>query len=162
MNTDLKRFEYKFLPIDIIPQEIIEKYNLHKITKNGKVYIEIRKGMYGLPQDGIIANQKLKKLLHPYSYTPCRLTAGLWKHDTKDITFTLVLDDFGIKYTNRKDAEHLIGVLKDNHPSVTVDWTGVLYCGIKLDWDYQQHQGTLSMSEYIPNPPYKVQHKQPK
>ena len=38
------------LPISIIPDEIIEQYNLRELEHDGKVYIEIQKGMHGLPQ----------------------------------------------------------------------------------------------------------------
>ena len=44
-----------------IPDEIIAEYNLKsKAHSNGAVYIEIRKGMYGLPQAGMLANTLLK------------------------------------------------------------------------------------------------------
>jgi hypothetical protein len=54
--------EYMRLRLNIIPEEIIVKYNLRDLVdEEGWVYIEIRKGMYGLPQAGIIANQLLEK-----------------------------------------------------------------------------------------------------
>jgi hypothetical protein len=53
--------EYMRLRLDIIPEEIIIVYSLHNlVTANGWVYIEIFKGMYGLPQAGILANQLLE------------------------------------------------------------------------------------------------------
>jgi hypothetical protein len=60
LNTEMERYEYMGLPIDIIPQEIIDQYQLLPLVHNGYVYIEIRTGMYGLPQAGIIANNKLR------------------------------------------------------------------------------------------------------
>jgi hypothetical protein len=45
------------LPLAIVPQEIIDEYNLAPLVYKGFVYIEICKGMYGLPQVGILANQ---------------------------------------------------------------------------------------------------------
>jgi hypothetical protein len=35
-------------PLSIIPDDIISKYNLQAISVGGWVYLEIRKGMYGL------------------------------------------------------------------------------------------------------------------
>jgi hypothetical protein len=32
-----------------LPQETIEKYDLIELSQDRKVYIEIQKGMYGLP-----------------------------------------------------------------------------------------------------------------
>jgi hypothetical protein len=59
LGTPMSRYEYMHLPINIIPQEIIEAYNIMPLVHNGHVYIEIQRGMYGLPQAGIIANQLL-------------------------------------------------------------------------------------------------------
>lgn len=72
----------------------------------------------------------------------------LWKHDTFHITFTLVVDDFAVKYTSRKDADHLMHALKENY-SVSEDWEGTKYCGISLKWDYTQRTCDLSMPSYI-------------
>ena len=48
------------MPIKLIPQEFIDRYDLTTKVKNGYVYIEIQKGVYGLPQAGILANKLLK------------------------------------------------------------------------------------------------------
>ena len=47
------------LPLAIIPDKIIKKYNLMALEKYGWVYIEIQKGMYGLPQLGGPAHFKV-------------------------------------------------------------------------------------------------------
>ena len=36
-----------------------------------------------------------------------------WQHTMHPITLTLVVDDFGIKYTGKEHAHHLIAGLKD-------------------------------------------------
>jgi hypothetical protein len=46
-----------------LPQETINKYNLLNLSQDGKVYIEIQKGMYGLPQAGILAKELLQRNL---------------------------------------------------------------------------------------------------
>jgi hypothetical protein len=112
LNTLLDRPEYMQLALTIIPQEIIDKYQLMEKEKNGKIYIRIDKGMYGLPQAGRLANNLLIKRLAPHGYRPCQHTHGLWRHDTKPVTFTLVVDDFGIKYIGKENADHLINALK--------------------------------------------------
>ena len=40
--------------------------------------------------------------------------------------FTLVVDDFGIKYERKRDAEHLMKTLKKYYP-VSEDWKGNRY-----------------------------------
>ena len=59
-NNPIDRYEYMKLPLDIIPEEIIQQYNLRNLEHKGFVYMEIQKGMYGLPQAGKVANDKLK------------------------------------------------------------------------------------------------------
>ena len=45
-----KRWEYIKLKLSDIPAEVINKYNLmEKATKDESVYVEVRRGMYGLP-----------------------------------------------------------------------------------------------------------------
>ena len=53
-------------------------------------------------QAGIITHQALREHLKPYGYAPENVTQGLWIHTDRDINFTLVVGDFGIKYTHKK------------------------------------------------------------
>ena len=55
----MERYEYMTIPITLIPAEIIQEYNLQPLIHNGNIYVEIRKGMYGLPQAGRIASDLL-------------------------------------------------------------------------------------------------------
>jgi hypothetical protein len=93
------------------PEKIIQKYNLNALAANGWVYIEIQKGMYGLKQAGLLANQLLQTRLAPFGYYPARHTPGLWLHKTRPISFTLVVDDFTVKYVGKQHAEHLRNAL---------------------------------------------------
>ena len=77
-----------------------------------------------------------------------KLVPGLWKHDTRPIQFTLVVDNFGLKYVNKDNVMHLQQVLEE-HYQTTTDWSGNRYIGIKIDWDYKQQQVHLSMPGYI-------------
>ena len=52
LNNAMSRYEYMRIPISQIPQKIIDMYNLTPLIHNGAVHVEIRKGMYGLPQAG--------------------------------------------------------------------------------------------------------------
>jgi hypothetical protein len=108
LNPEMKCNEYMRLPLTVIPPEIIIQYNLLPLVHDGYVYMEIRKGMYGFPQAGILGNKKLTKHLAPYGYVPTKNTPGLWKPHTKPISFSLVVEYFGIKYTNTADANHLM------------------------------------------------------
>ena len=146
----MKKFVYAKLHRTAIPQKFIDAYKLKELfNKNGFVYIEIRRGMYGLKQAGKIAHEQLKDFLEPHGYTPIQNTPGLWTHKTRKLSFTLIVDDFGVKYEKREDAEHLMQVLKDNYEAVTEDWKGAIYAGIHLHWDYKRGKVHLSMPGYI-------------
>ncbi len=83
-----------------IPEEIIEEYKLHEIfTDDGYVYCKIRKEMYGLPQVGLIAQKLLEQGLSKVGYSQSKIIPGLWTHETRQTCFTLVVDDFAIKFT---------------------------------------------------------------
>jgi hypothetical protein len=77
LNTPLDRPEYMRLPLSLIPQEIIDQYQLEEKAKNGQVYIRINKGMYGLPQADRLANDLLVKRLKPHGYYPVEHTDDL-------------------------------------------------------------------------------------
>ena len=78
------------------------------MEKNVHVYTDIRKVVYGLPQAGRIANCFLTKSMAPNVYYQCRHTPGLWRHKWRPVTFSLIVDEFGVKYVGKKQAEHLI------------------------------------------------------
>jgi hypothetical protein len=67
---------------------------------------------------------------------------------SRPITFTLVVDNFGVKYERQEDVDHLIAVIKTKY-TLTKDWMGDLYCGIKLNWDYDKQTLDISMPGYI-------------
>jgi hypothetical protein len=87
--------------------------------------------------------------LAPHGYTKCNHTPSLWQHKTRPIKFVLVIDDFSIKYSSIKDAQHLLAELKQHYEAITVDWDGTLYCSITLDWNYEQRTVDLSMPDYV-------------
>jgi hypothetical protein len=150
LGTPLPTYEYMRLPISILPLGIIEKYNLTCLAVNGWVYMEIRKGMYGLKQAGLLANQLLQKSLKPFGYYPARHTPGLWLQNTKLTTFSLVVDDFAVKYVTTADTHHLHNALLRNY-EITMYWDGTVYSGITLDWDYNKRTCDISMLGYIFN-----------
>ena len=101
----------------------MKEYDLYDKVNNSFLYVELRRGIYGLKESGILANLLLKKSLSRFGYRPVKFTHGLWKHDTPPISFTLVVDDFGVKYIDKKDAEHLEAALSNHYPMKS-DWTG--------------------------------------
>jgi hypothetical protein len=149
------------IPIKLIPQEIIDQYNLLPLVSDGHVYIEVQKVMNGLPQAGILANHLLARRLVIHGYCQTKFTPGLWRHVTRPIQLILVVDDFGVQYVGKEHAQHLIDALETDY-TVSKDWIGGLYCGITLQWKYMNKHVDLSMPRYTKDALHKFQHPLPK
>jgi hypothetical protein len=70
--------------------------------------------VYGLKQAGNLANQ-----------------LGIWLHKIRQIAFTLVVDDFAVKYVGKDNTHHLRNSLL-RHYEITTDWGGTVYSGMTL------------------------------
>ena len=69
LMTPLTRPEYIRINLKDVPDEIILEYNLReKATADGSAYIVENRGMYGLPQSGLLANELLEKRLNKRGY----------------------------------------------------------------------------------------------
>ncbi len=90
-----------------------------------------------------MANKRLQPKLAPFRYHECLNTPGLWYHDTRPILFTLMVNNFGIKYIKEDDVKHLIASMKWMY-KLAKDWKGDLYCGIALNWNFVN--GTVDIS----------------
>ena len=58
----------------------------------------------------------------------------------------------------KEHAEHLINCLKEETYKLMEDWTGNLYCGILLRWDYNAQNLDISMPGYIKKQLLKYEH----
>jgi hypothetical protein len=159
--SNLPEYEYVQIPIHLIPDAIMTLYALQDKVSNGYVYTEVRKGMYRLPQAGRLANEKLRTFLKPHGYVPCNVTPGLWKCLHNNLMFTLVVDDFGVRYTKRSDVEELLTILKLEN-KLTTDWAGTRYIGLTLDWDYDNGHVDISMPGYISRSLLRFAHQPPR
>jgi hypothetical protein len=142
-------------------EEIVDKYNLKALVVDGWVHIEIRKSMYGLKQAGLLANQMLQTRLAPFGYYPVRHTPGLWLHKTRPIAFSLIVDDFDIKYVGKQHTDHLRNALLQSY-ELTTNWAVKVYSGMSLKWDYKTRTCDISMPGYVSNVLSKFQHDAPK
>ena len=68
LKNPMDIYKYMKLPLDIIPEKIIQQYNLRNLAHKVFVYMKIQKFMYALPQLGKIANDKLKLHLSKFGY----------------------------------------------------------------------------------------------
>jgi len=153
--------EYMRIHSKYFNDEMRKLYNIDSIiAEDGFVYCEIQRGMYGLKQAAILAYQQLKVNLERHDYYPIPLSDGLWAHKTRKTIFALCVDDFGVKYFNRDDANHLIETLQKYYP-ISLDWDGKNYCGLSLHWHYDKGYVDIDMPGYIDDVLKKHQHPKP-
>jgi len=87
------------------------------------VYTQVNRGMYGLPQSGLLANELLERRLNIRVYHQSKLVPGLWCHTWHTVQFTLLVDDFGMKYVREEHTLHLKQTFKENY-KITLEWDG--------------------------------------
>jgi hypothetical protein len=70
LMTPMEQYEYFRMKLELFPPNIIEEYGLRKkVDADGNVFCEVQRGMYGLPQAGIIAQDLLTKQLNKAGYS---------------------------------------------------------------------------------------------
>ncbi len=85
-------YEYFCMKLELFPVDVIQEYDLqNKVDANGNVHCEVRRGMYGLPQAGIIAQELLEECLLKAGYSQSKITPGYCRHEWQPISFTLVV-----------------------------------------------------------------------
>jgi hypothetical protein len=161
LGTPMERPEFMRIPIKMIPTVIIDQYNLLPLVHNGYVMVEINKGMYGLPQAGILANERLVKHLASHGYVKAPRTPGLFKHVTRPVSFCLVVDDFAIKYVGKEHADHLLACLRQQY-TMTTDWDCSNYIGLSVAWDYDKRTCDISLPGYVKRALHRFQHTAPR
>jgi hypothetical protein len=150
LGTPMQRTEYMRVHLDQIPPQAREKYVAGGMAnKDGYVLAEISKGIYGLAQAGRLAQQRLCDHLAKHGYRPIsKVNPCVFKHEKNNVVFCLVVDDFGVKYKDRRHAEHLMDTLKMMY-TVKEDWQGRAYVGFDIRQDRERGTVTLSMPRYI-------------
>ena len=124
------------IALGIFPDKIVRQYNLRALASNEWVYMEIRKVMPDLKQEGRIVNDRLQLHLSKFVYSPVARTPSLWKHAIKNIIILLVVDDFGVKYVGKDNADHLMQALKISALSPSIGTALYLYCDLSIAWYY--------------------------
>ena len=147
----LDRPEYMSIDVKYIPTDIFERYQLAQYVYNGRVYVQVDGCLYGLPQAGLLAEKKMKGILLAAGFVECPNAPCLFRHATRKISFTLVVDDFGICWRKKEDAEYLMTTL-EAHYKMKTDWTGTSYLGYKIEdkGTGDERTLTLSMPKYVP------------
>ena len=122
--------------------------------------MKIAKGACVLPHATMLAYKHSKQRLGRKSFFKMPDTPGLWKHYSRPISFTLIVDNSSIKYMGKDPALHLTATIKYDY-TVQVDWTGGMYCGVTLDWNYEKGYVDISMSKYVTKQLTRYSHSPP-
>ena len=118
----MERYEYMQILLKVFPQNIIDQYNLNEKETNGFIYLEIRRSVYGLPQSCRLANDYPNNKLAPEGYYKVTHTPGLQKKISHPVAFSLVIDNFGIKYVGKNTLTTSYGPWRKNLLSSKI-WT---------------------------------------
>ena len=121
--------------VESYPTSLLDELKLSefvKLDKQGKpyVYADIVKTIPGLKQSGLLSQQRLVTQLNLFGYFQTA-TPMFFRHDTRPIDFTLVVDDFGIQYSRDDDLDHLLECLTDMY-SVKTEKTGFRFSALTL------------------------------
>jgi hypothetical protein len=161
LQTSMRSWECMGLKITDIPDKVIKHYNLKSlVTQEVYIYSEITKGMYGLPQSGIIAQELPEKRLAEYGYHQSKIINSLWKHKTRPIYFCLVVDNFAVKYVNQDNVDHVIKAVRKYYP-MTGDKEATTYIGLTIEWDYENQKAHIHMSGYLQKAFTRFKHEAP-
>jgi hypothetical protein len=149
LGTPLTRKENMRVSVKHIPLDIQQKYNMAPLIHNGYVLMEISNTIYGLPQAGRLSQDRLVNHLAKFGYKQCTNTPCLFVHESNGIAFTLVVDDFLVKFKDQSAAEHLLSALRELYIITTDFATTQKYVGINLFHNLDDNTIDMSMLEYV-------------
>lgn len=131
LNSPMEEPGFQHMKIEYLPQDFIGHYNLKDtVDAKGNLYTRVKKGMYGLPQAGKMANKQRKHSKNGYTQSP--IAPGFWKQKWRHISFTLIADNFGVKYVGEQHVNHLLTALRKCYVD-NKNKKGDKYCGITID-----------------------------
>ncbi len=132
----------------VIPKDIKTRYRLYGMENSGFVYFEIRRCMYGLPQAERFSQIRLIQHLAHHGYNQWPNTQCLFRHRTRDIMFSLVIDDFGVRYGSQSNIDHLEKTLELNDYKITIHPDGDQHLGMNIAFNTRTAV-TISMPGYV-------------
>jgi len=114
------------------------------ITKD-VVYFQVNKGMYGLKQAGLLANERIVEHLAKYGYIISKYAPCQFVSKDKSTAFCLMVDDLLIKVI-KTNHEHLYACLRVFY-EITTDDTGSKYINIEMRRD--RAAGTIACARRV-------------
>jgi len=142
--------EYLSLLVSHFPSDCREEFGISHLSETTIIYYQILKGLYGMPQAGLLYQTGLIHHLSQYGYHMSLTTPCLFYHDTSNVKFLLWVDDFIIKYQRSDQAsiDHLLNCLRQKY-TITVDLTGSSYLGMTIERNRTEKSLKISAPGYI-------------
>ena len=81
--------------------------------------------------------------------TKSLIPLGLWRHVTRPVQSSFIVNNFGVKCVGEKYAKYLMNPIRSESNDLSIDKTGSRYCGITLEWGYEVRTLTISMPGYV-------------
>ena len=147
LMTPLPRPEYIRIPLKFLSPKILAKHNLHSFVHNKSVLFEVTKSMYGLPHAVKIAQDVLIERLAAHGYLQTSTTC-LFRHTTNGVAFSLVVDDFGVKFHDTAGADDLIRCLQLYY-TLTIKKDATKYLGLTIALDKSAREVRISLPGVI-------------
>lgn len=144
-NCKLTAPEYMVIQRKQIPDAVIKRYNLGNAQS---FMVRINGTIYGLPQAGLLAQEKLIVHLADHGFHQAANTPCLFRHTTRDLMFTLVVDDFLVKYQNLADYQFLCTILQQAY-TITFSPIATKYLGFTITRDRDKRTLSLTMPGYV-------------
>ena len=123
----MARKEYVRIKYNNIPEEFRKDYNFPEYVCNGWVFFEVIHGAYGLTQLGKIVNDLLRQRLNNTGSQDIN-NAGAVVHTWRPIQSVLIVDNFGLKYVGKQNADNLLSILNKFY-KMSEDWEGIFLRG---------------------------------
>ena len=96
-----------------------------------------------------VSNKHLVKHLATQGYIEDPNVPCLFTNASNGIQFTLIVDDFGVKYSSTAALDHLIAATHAGGWKLKVNLKGDKYLGINLAWDYAANTLVTSMPHCV-------------
>jgi hypothetical protein len=148
LGTDLPHEEYIRILLRLIPESMIEFYDLQPFITNSALFCSVYKTHYGLPQAGALSQQRLFQRLKKHGYFQLPSTPSVFRNQSGTIRFTLVVDNFGVVWKIKEDLDHFIQTLTKLY-QVKVNMECTMYLGMATRINRQKRHVTLTMPGYI-------------
>ncbi len=138
LESDLDQPSWVNISVEDIAMDILTEYDLLKYVHKGRILCRVDGTMYGHPAAGRIAHKDLVAHLALHGYMQHDNIPCLFFHTSNSISFTLVVDDFGIKYSSMADIDDLQRIIGFKY-KFKIHLTGSKYVGVRLDWNYEDN-----------------------